>query len=175
MTTITNLINTDEFNICYGYIGSYESVDMTLRGNGIANEWVYCVIQSMDSSDNPHMKYIIHDRNNGDREIICSHKQGINFRPYFNNKVTAINNGNNLLYYVAFNPIPYTQNHDFTIIEESTDLGISEKTRYIIPIIGKCIANGNEITALNFGRNTPGKNLTIRLQPGDITAIITRL
>jgi hypothetical protein len=175
MTTITNLIKTDEFNICYGYIGSHESVDMILRGDGIANEWVYCVIQSLDSSDNPHMKYTVHDRINGNIEIIGTHKQGINFRSYFNNKVTALNNGNNLLYYVAFNPIPYTQNHDFTIIEESMDLGMSDKTRYIVPIIGKCIANGNEITALNFGRNISGKNLTIRLQSGDITAIITRL
>lgn len=173
MALLTNTTSSELLTICYGYLGPYDSLNMCLQGDRIANEWMYCIIKSLDGSNNERMKFTIKDPN-GDIQLIANDRQPIDFKPYFNNTVLAQNDGNNLLYYIAINPKPYTSSHTFDIINDSTTLPVSDKIRFVIPILGKCKANNNELINLQIGVNKPGTILNIEKTNEDIVVVLTR-
>ena len=165
------------FALCYGFMGPHESFDMILRGDGIANEWVYNLIAPLDSDNQETVSFnnYVH-KNNIQKEKFKVHNKGLqSYRKYFGNKVTS-KIGNCLTYYVAFNPIPYTAEHDLYIIENSCVLPASDKLRFIIPYVGECFANDKLIGERLVGIIETEKDVSIRIENSfSAIAIVTRL
>lgn len=175
MTVLVETIDTDFFSLCYGFMGPYETFEMILRHDRLANEWVYILITSLDPSKEACFNNYVYKGNEYKTEFKVFNKTPKCLREYFGNKVIS-KTENNLMHYIAFNPVPYTAEHDLKIIDSSCVIDASDNMKFVIPYIGKCKLNGKEIKEKQFAIIDPLKSINIEINDSySNIAVITRL
>lgn len=173
MAVIIDQLKSDKFLLCYGFVGPNEQYELILRGDGLANEWIYPIVKPLDDVEVNFGTLYVKERGETIEQIKMNHKVPINLRKHFNKKITAIT-GNSLSYYIAFNPIPYTVTHEFDLVESSTKLTSIQKYRFIIPLLGTCNVNGISIKEKQYATVQPNKSVDVDIDSNSIAVVVTR-
>lgn len=182
MAAITTFLKSDNFIICHGFLGPNEMHETVLKGDGLTNQWMYCLFRPLKIVDNVESccgKLEIFDRFNDSLIETQTIKNGtlLNLHKWIGLKLKATVN-DNFSYYFSFNPIPYTDQYDCTLYDDYTfgdfDLSFNDNERYVIPITGKCLINNNKIEEKQYAKILPKVNSRLTKDKDSIIALFTK-